>query len=122
MARRYTGGKIVCAFGYEGCYEKHGTGVKIPRKMTDEEAGKVVLPALGIYSSKNSQGRRATWSDGSGKLHVFPEDKGFGSVQEATRRYLESVGAAPNCCTVWEPCDRHRGALRGRDWKTGEYK
>jgi hypothetical protein len=120
-----------CAFGYDGCYQKHGQGVKIPRKMSDEEAAKVVLPVLGkVYHTSNGftnearfakrdqHGRPIVASDGTGRLK---EPVGGEYIEgDPVKRYLESVGA-PGCCTEEEPCDRHRGALRGRDWKTGEY-
>ena len=85
--------------------------------MTDEEARRIVVVKLPAYVKYEGHHVRIAWSDGTGRLHVFPEDL---VVEDAAARYLEAMGT-PRCCTVEEPCDRHRGALRGRDWKTGEY-
>jgi len=91
------------------CYPKP---FDIPRKLTNEEAEEVVLPRLGKFVGREGQ---KSWGDG--KPH-FP--KVWTLADGVVNRYLASVGAT-GCCTQWDPCLRHRGALRGRDWKTGEY-
>jgi len=88
---------------------------RVPKMLTDEEASKVVIPRIPAFLSRYD-GRH--WSDGSGRIPVFPEDKRIRG--DAAARYLEAMGA-PGCCTVNAPCARHHGALRGRDWKTGDY-
>ena len=85
--------------------------------MSDEEARRVVVKVPVWCSGRLDDLLGRHWSDGTGRLHVFPEDL---IVKNAAERYLEAMGT-PGCCTVDSPCGRHRGALRGRNWKTGEY-
>ena len=102
------GDGIACAFGYRDCRVQHVAGVKIPKKLSDKEANRVVLPII-----PRNWVLAKDWKPEDEEIETWP---GFG----VAARYLESIGA-PECCTEEEPCDKHRGALRGRDWKTGEY-
>lgn len=101
-------------------------------RMTDAEANKVVIPNLGPdylgqagnptpllkLAKRNRDGSPVVASNGDGKMRL---PKGGWSIDgDPVERYLEAMGA-PKCCTWYEPCDKHRGALRGRDDKTGEY-
>jgi hypothetical protein len=51
---------------------------------------------------------------------VTGERKDADEVRRKVREYLTLMGT-PECCTVETACERHRGALRGRDADTGEY-
>jgi len=95
----------------DGCC-RPGSRPKL-RHLTPAECAEVVLPDLGAF--KDSGGR---YSDGSGRLHMTPALLAIEG--DPVERYLELMGT-PGCCTEFKPCDRHRGALRGRHWKTGEY-
>lgn len=119
-----------CAFGYEGCYEKHGQPPKVKgfQRLSEDELSAVVIAPIGkVYArpdrglscwakdaTHNQCGCIIVRSTGDGKLHACSCIRG-----DPVERYLEAMGT-PGCCTQAESCDRHRGALRGRNWRTGE--
>lgn len=86
---------------------------RVPKRLTDKECRAVVWP---VWQSTTTASAWRMWADGKGPVPLLRGLK----VDNAAKRYLEAMGA-PGCCTVDSPCNRHRGALRGRDWKTGRY-
>lgn len=100
------------------------TPFKLPsRLLTIEKARKMheifpPLPKAYLEYDRRGKPMGETYSDGTGRLH--PPKGGWRIEGDPVARYLKAMGA-PGCCTVDDPCTRHRGALRGRDWETGEY-
>lgn len=117
---------IACAFGYRDCHVQHVAGVKIPKRMTDKEANRVVLPIIPRNWVLALDWKPSEEEIDGDPLTRYLENRGETITNED--EWLDHHGwrepAPPrwSCgCTREDPCDKHRGALRGRDWKTGEY-
>jgi len=83
----------------------------LPRKLTDAEAGRVILPKLPVFVSAVGVSHR---SDGTGRLYQPPSDFDFGSVVDCIRRYLDAMhgtGHEPSKAAYGEgPTDNGRVA------------
>jgi hypothetical protein len=86
-------------------------------RKSDAELSKVVLPKIGdmYIDGKDNELKRLRRAVAS---CTQPQDHEI--YGDPVERYLKAMGT-PGCCTPQEPCQRHVGALAGRDWKTGKY-
>ena len=99
-----------CPNGSPNCYRCTALG-PMPRPLRflgDEECREVVLPKL----AKTHNELLAT-------LQREAVERTFPTREDAAKRYLKAIGKG-RCCSYAAPCANHKGALWGRDWRTGE--
>jgi hypothetical protein len=129
-----------CRFGYEDCDLKHPRPPNIKlRIMSDEEAGRVVLPRFAPVDRWRSMPLDRVVSFAASR-YLKEKGKRFKRGTANDRRW--SCGCVTQTSTEWHyyfdevrhrhslqlesehvvsACLRHRGPLMGRDWRTGRY-